>query len=222
VTTEPATTAATTTLAPGACAALPSMPAGSVESSSALIDVDVDGATDTVRTYAVDDAPTAGDWHVRIELAAGGGADVALPDDPAPGSVEVLGGTYIGSNVEPGPEGPRPAIFLVVGAGASTSLITLMRLDGCSPVVMGNAAFAVGAGVTHAAALRCEGVAGTSLLVEQRSELNGDGVTFDVTDTAYTRAGVDLVVYGAGPITTNQPSIPVAPKLIDCPGVADP
>jgi hypothetical protein len=101
-------------------------------------------------------------------------------------------------------------------------LITLMRFDGCNLVVMGNAAFAVGAGATHAATLRCEGVAGTSLLVEQRTELSGDGATFDVTDTAYSRSGIDLVVYGAGPITTNQPSIPAAPRLIDCSGVADP
>ena len=212
----------TTTLVPGACAALLPIPPGAVESASKLIDVDADGVTDTVRTYSIDDTPTSGDWHVRVELAAGGGSDIWVPDDPAPGSVKVLGGTYVGSSVEPGPEGPRPAIFVVVGAGASTSLISLMRLNGCLLEVMGNATFALGAGVNHAAALRCEGVAGTSLLVEQATELNRDGVTFDVTDTAYTRSGIDLVVYGSGPITTNQPSIPVMSNLIDCSGVDDP
>ena len=135
----PTTIVASTTLAPGAVCCAAGAPSWVGRVGHHLVDVDADGVTDTIRTYSVDDSPAAGDWHVRVELAAGGGADVALPDDPAPGAAKVLGATYVGSNVEPGPEGPRPAIFVTVGAGASASIISLMRLDGCSLVVMGGA-----------------------------------------------------------------------------------
>jgi hypothetical protein len=223
--TAPTTDAATTTtLAPGACPSLPSLPAGSVEASSKLIDVDADGASDTVRSYSVGVAPAAGSWHVRVELAVGGGVDLTVPEDPAPAAVKVLGGTYVGSDVEPGPGGLRPVIFVTTGAGASASIVTLFRLDGCNLVRMtvggaGEASFGLGGGVAHAESLRCEGVAGTLLLVDEQIMLNADGVTFDVTDTAYTRTLDDLVVYGAGPQTTNVPAMPTVTKLIDCPNV---
>jgi hypothetical protein len=217
------TTTTTTTLAPGACSAVPPFPAGAVESASKLIDVDADGVTDTGRTYSVGPTPGAGAWHIRVELAAGGGADYTVPTDPAPAAVKLLGATYVGSTVEPGPGGMRPVIFVTTGAGASASIVTLFRFDGCTLVKMGGGAeFPVGAGVMHADNLRCEGVAGTSLLVHQSIQSNDGGVTFDVTDTAYTRTGNDLTVYGAGPQTTNQPTMPTVPTLIDCPGVDHP
>ena len=82
----PTTTAPPTpTVAPTACPALPALPGGSVESASKLIDVDIDGATDTVRTYATSASPVAGDWHVRVELAGGGGADWRSLTTPPPG-----------------------------------------------------------------------------------------------------------------------------------------
>ena len=97
-----------------------------------------------------------------VELATGQGVDLALPDDPAPGAVVVLGGTYIGSDVDPGPGGMRPAIFVKTGSGASTSIISLFRLDECTLVAMGGGApFPVGASVTDSESLGCEGVAGT-------------------------------------------------------------
>ena len=188
-----------------------------------LVDVDADGLNDTVRTYSVDGSPSAGDWHVRVELAAGGGIDLGLPDDPAPGAVKMLGGAYVGSNVEPGPGGRRPALFVTTGAGASASIVTLFRVDGCAIVKMGGGAeFAVGAGVLHAQNLRCEGVAGTSLLVYEEIATNDGGVSFDVTDTAYTRSANDLVVYGAGAQTSNVAAMPAVPTLIDCSGVDHP
>jgi hypothetical protein len=226
--TAPATTVATTTtLAPSGCAGLPALGAGTTESASVLVDADADGITDTIRSYATSSSPVAGDWHVRVELAAGGGVDVALPDDPAPGAVKVLGGAYVGSTVEPGPGGMRPAIFVTTGSGASASIVTLFRLDTCNLVRMtvggaGEATFAVGAGVVHAENLRCDGVAGTSVLAYQEIQLNADGVTFDVTDTGYTRTANDLVIYGAGPFVSNEPAMPAVATLIDCQGVEHP
>ena len=221
-TTVPVTEPPTTTLAPTACPSLALLPAGSVESASKLVDADLDGLTDTVRSYALNGAPVAGDWHLRVELAAGGGVDVALPDDPAPGAVKILGGAYVGSTVEPGLGGTRPALFVTTGAGASASTVTLFRLDGCALVPMGAGSFTVGAGVTHGSNLRCDGTAGTSVLAYQDWALNADGVTFDVTDTGYTRNVNDLVIFGSGPQTTNQPAPPATATLIDCADVDHP
>ena len=205
------------------CTTLAAMPADAVESGNKSIDVDADGAPDVVRTYSVGAAPVAGDWHLRVELTTGQGVDIALPDDPAPGAVTVLGGTYIGSDVDPGPGGMRPAIFVKTGAGASTSIIALFRLDECTLVAMGGGTpFPVGASVTDAESLGCEGVAGTLLLTFHQAQLSGDGVTYEIIDTGYTRDGDNLVVYGAGPQTSNSPTLPPVTTLIDCPGIDQP
>ncbi|HZI43896.1 MAG TPA: hypothetical protein VFD53_01675, partial [Ilumatobacter sp.] len=205
------------------CTTLAAMPGDSTETANKLIDVDADGAPDVVRTYSVGAAPVAGDWHLRIELATGQGVDLALLDDPAPGAVVVLGASYIGSDVEPGPGGFAPAIFVKTGAGASTSIISLFRLSGCTLVAMGGGTpFPVGAAATHSESLRCEGVAGTMLLTFHQAQLSGDGVTYEVIDTGYTRDGDDLAVYGAGPQTTNAPTLPAVTTLIDCPGIDQP
>jgi hypothetical protein len=222
--TVPATLVPATTAPDGAqCSTLAAMPADAVESGNKSLDVDADGAADVVRTYSVGVAPVAGDWHLRVELATGQGVDLALPDDPAPGAVAVLGGTYIGSDVDPGPDGMRPAIFVKTGAGASTAVISLFRLDECTLVAMGGGTpFPVGASVTDAESLGCEGVAGTMLLTFHQAQLSGDGVTYEVIDTGYTRDGNNLVVYGAGSQTSNSPTLPTYPSLIDCPGIDQP
>jgi hypothetical protein len=213
-----------TTPSPGAeCTSLPDLPADAAETASKSIDVDADGAPDTVRTYSVGAAPVAGDWHLRVELATGQGVDVALADDPAPGAAVVLGGTYVGSDVDPGPGGLRPAIFVKTGAGASTSIISLFRLSECALVAMGGGTpFPVGASATHSESLGCEGVAGAMLLVFHQAQLSGDGVTYEVIDTGYTRDGDDLAVFGAGPQTSNSPTLPVVTSLIECPGIDQP
>ena len=214
---------ATTAPADAQCTTLAAMPADAIQNTDKWLDVDADGTPDVVRSYSVGTAPVAGDWHLRVELATGQGVDLALPDDPAPGTVMVLGGTYIGSDVDPGPGGMRPVIFVQTGAGASTAIISLYRLDGCTLVAMGGGTpFPVGASVTNAESLGCEGVAGTSLLTFHQAQLSGDGLTYEVIDTGYTRDGNTLVVYGAGPQTSNSPALPVYPRLIDCPGIDQP
>ena len=219
-----ATLVPTTAAPPGAqCTTLAAMPADAVESGNKSIDVDADGGPDVVRTYSVGAAPIAGDWHVRVELATGQGVDLAVPDDPAPGAVVVLGGTYIGSDVEPGPGGMRPAIFVKTGSGAATSVISLFRLDECTLVTMGGGTpFPVGASVTDSESLGCEGVAGALLLTFHQAQLSGDGVNYEVIDTGYTRDGNNLAVYGDGPQTTTSPTLPPPAPLIDCPGIDQP
>jgi hypothetical protein len=117
----------------------------------------------------------------------------------------------------------RPAILVTTGAGASTSIVALFRFDGCTLAEMGGGPpFPVGAAATHAESLRCEGVAGTALLAYRQVQLAGDGVNYEVVDTGYTRDGNDLSVYGSGPLTAIEPTMPVAATLIDCPGIAQP
>ena len=55
------------------------------------------------------------------------------------------------------------------------------------------------------------------LLTFHQAQLSGDGVTYEVIDTGYTCDGDDLAVYGAGPQTTNAPTLPAVTTLIDCP-----
>jgi hypothetical protein len=168
-------------------------------------------------------APAAGGWHLRAELATGQVLDLTLPDDPAPAAAKVLGATYVGSTVDPGAGGMRPAIFVTTGAGASTAIVSLFLFDGCALVAMGGGPpFPVGAAATHAESLRCEGVAGTSLLAYRQVQLAGDGVNYEVIDTGYTREGNDLTIYGSGPITATEATMPIAATLIDCLGVNQP
>jgi hypothetical protein len=185
-----------------------------------LVDADADGAMDTVRSYAANGSPGAGDWHLRVELAAGGGADLALPFDPAPAGVTVLGGTYIGSVADPGPQGLRPVIFATVGSGASASIIGLFRLDGCNLVEMGDSV-PVGGGVMHSEHLRCEGVAGTSLLVYVTTEFDVGAGVHEITETPFTRADNTLVAYAAPLVWTNA-VLPSFELIENCGGVSLP
>ena len=66
------------------------------------------------------------------------------------------------------------------------------------------AAFPVGATVTHTESLRCDGTAGADGAGLHPGLANADGVTFDVTETGYARDGNNLVVFGAGSITSNE------------------
>lgn len=186
---------------PDGCAQLGPIPSGAVARTSSSLDADGDGAADEVTAYAIGPNPGEGDWHLRVSFAAGGGSDITLAEDPAPGVIRVLGSAYLGSTVEPGPGGLRPALFVWTGSGASARVVGLYRVDGCELAAMtsptgGPAGFVVGASVGHQEGLRCEGVAGTSLLVEVLSEPDATGSSFAVTRRAYTRDGNALVVYG--------------------------
>lgn len=183
-----------------------------------MIDVDADGALDTVRSYTASGSPGAGDWHLRVELAGGGGDDLTLPFDPAPAGVEVLGGAYVGSSVDPGPEGTRPAIFATVGAGASATIIGLYRLVGCDLQPMAGGEFPVGGGVMHTEHLRCEGVAGTSLLVYITTQYDDVAMQHEITQAAHTRDGNSLVLYASS--IALEPTLPTFDLIENCGNVS--
>jgi hypothetical protein len=202
---------------PSACPSLPAIPSGAIETGASLIDVDADGSLDTVRSYTASSSPGAGDWHLRVELAGGGGDDLTLPFDPAPAGVEVLGGAYIGSTVDPGPEGTRPAIFTTVGAGASATIIGLYRLVGCDLQSMGEE-FPVGGGVMHTEHLRCEGVAGTSLLVYITTQYDDVADQHEITNAAYSRVDNTLVLQMSS--IRIEPTLPTFDLIENCGNVS--
>jgi hypothetical protein len=199
-------------------------PDGITTISAKHIDVDADGTLDLVATYIMNTPDVPGNWHLRVELADGGAVDVAFDEDPSPGAITVLGSTYVGSNVEPGPGGLRPVLFVTTGAGASSSIVTLFRLDGCTLASMGDeSTFVLGAGVMHAEMMFCDGVSGASLLTYRTSEFDPTTMEHTVTETAFTRSGNDLVVYGAGPITYVTDVLPPNDGIISgCGGVDHP
>lgn len=214
------------TVAKTECAVIGPLPAVAAQQNVVQADVDADGAIDTVVSYALGPNPVAGDWHLRVTFASGGGSDIALAENPAPGTVRVLGTAYIGSTVDPGVGGMRPTIFVWTGAGASARTVGLYRVDGCELATMTApggqpASMVVGASVGHQEGVRCEGVAGTSLVVEVLSEPN-PVAGFDVTRRAFSRDGNSLVLHGSAQVLT-QPDPPAeAGQIVGCGDVPSP
>ena len=60
------------------------------------------------------------------------------------------------------------------------------------------------------------------LLAFHQAQLSRRWRHVEVIDTGYTRDGNDLAVYGAGPQTSNSPTLPALTTLIDCPGIDQP
>jgi len=107
----------TTTVAAG-CPALPAGPAA-FEATNAAGDFDGDGRQDRLVTAR---AAAGGAWKVRMELAAGGGAEAELPASAQ--GVKAVGGTAL--DVTPG-----QAAFAVVGQGAGGPNVGLFVLQAC-------------------------------------------------------------------------------------------
>ncbi len=202
------------------CAVLGALPAGAARVRTLSADLDGDGAADTVTSYAVGTRPGAGDWHLRVSFAAGGGSDTAVAEDPAPGEVRVLGAVVLGAGSEPGGETARPVLFVLTGSGASARTVGLYRVDGCDLLPMVDragrqASFLVGASVGHQEGLRCENAGDGSTLVEVQSAPN-PASGYDVTRRTYTRDGNQLVVLGNG-VTRTEPDAPAeSGRIVDC------
>ncbi len=207
------------------CFPYPSASPDAHETGTASADVDGDGADDKLITYWLGASPGVGDWHLRVELADGGGADIAFPFDPAPAAARVLGAHYLGSIAGSSLPDARAAIFVVTGAGASTSIVSLYRLDGCAlvPFMLDSgdpASFPVGAGVMHASHVSCH-VAGDMARMDWVGiEANADGTEFTITDTSYSRIGT-IIKPIASSIRT-EATMPEVPALINCDGVVSP
>lgn len=202
------------------CAVLAALPSGAARVRTLTADLDGDGAADTVTSYALGTRPAAGDWHLRVSFAAGGGSDTTVAEDPAPGEVRVLGAVVLGASSEPGGEPVRPVFFALTGSGASARTVGLYRVDGCDllPLVDRSghqASFLVGASVGHQEGLRCENAGYGSTLVEVQSATNAAS-GYDVTRRTFTRDGNQLVVLGNG-MTRTEPDAPEeSGRIVGC------
>jgi hypothetical protein len=196
------------------------VPAAASSLSSAAGDVDADGTPDEVTAYAATSDPGEGDWHLRVDFGGGGGSDLTLTDNPAPGAVRVLGTAPIGPDEDPTPGGSRPTMFVWTGSGASARTIGLFWVDGCELTSVtlegGPASFVVGASVGHQEGLRCEAVAGATVIVEVLSEPDASGTGHNVTARAYTRAGQELVPHGEVQQTVSEAPPPEAGQILGC------
>ncbi len=178
-TTEESTTttevAATTTQAATGCPDTP-VEAGATNMTSAVGDLDGDGASDEPTAYLA-----GSEWHLHVTLSSGGGADIVVTEPSADvGGVEMLGGVDVNGDGD-------DELWAKVGAGASVELVGLYDLAGCDLVAATRggapAVFPVGGSVLNVAGVRCDDVDDNGALdfVVELSASSTDGVTFEGT-----------------------------------------
>ncbi len=182
----------TTTTAEPACPEA-DLPTNTAALSEAGGDVDGDGRADVLSTYLVDDA----EWHLHVELARGGGADVAL-DAFASEAVTVLGGADVDGD-------GADEIWARTGAGASATILGLARFANCTltqvTFIGGRPAeFAIGGSVGTASGLACEvdddvEVVPDAHLTAFTATNSGDD-QYEIEATGYTLDGAVLVRTG--------------------------
>lgn len=175
-TARPATNSATCPLA--------AIGAGATDVTTKPGDFDGNGVADTLRTYKLGST-----WHLRVELAGGAsGHDLVVPGvDPGTG-LKAVGGFNLDEN-------QSNEAFVVIGGGASTTLVAIFVFNNCQltrVTEMGNAAtFPVGASAQRRTGLSC--VLGTALQTLSASAPPNTGTPFTGTRTTYDLVGSDLV-----------------------------
>jgi len=149
-TTTSTSTTTTTTTMPSVCPTPVALKEGTLKFAGVAGDFDGDGFSDEMLTYQA--APN--DWRVRVVFADGGGADAEI--------------THIDDLIPPRPIGGFDAdgdgsdeAFVIVGAGASTTLVGLFDVANCVVTRVSNggvpAVFSVGASVGAGSGLVCPG-----------------------------------------------------------------
>lgn len=198
---EEVTTAAPTTATAAAstgaaltegCGELEAVPAGASSIVRREEDLDVDGRADVVTTYAAVERPGRGDWRLRVELGRGGGSELVVAEDPAPGAVTVLGSARLGLVAQ-----AEPVLFVWTSSGASARSVTLFALDGCqlSPLTRqsgGEATFLVGGSAAHQEGVRCDTTDDGNVVTEITSEAVAGG--YEIIEQTFTKTGNTLTV----------------------------
>lgn len=216
-TTPPTTTTTTTTTATTApaCADAPA-PAAEVRATTASADLDGDGRADTVTVAGAGSDDQPGPWQIVATLASGHRRAAPIVDADAVDlrqAVRVLGVA---------PVGGTPTAFVVVGSGASTSVVGLFQLVGCdlARVTIGGtrpATLAVGGTVTHLDGIRCEAGGGLTVL----TATSVDGVTYSATQAAATITDGVLQLDRQPPQDLPADQLDAYGQLV-CPGVQPP
>jgi hypothetical protein len=178
VTAGPTTTVAT--IPPCAAVAVPADASGMTELEA---EVDGDGQPDVLRTFLVGDV-----WHLQVQVAAGGGAELDLATADA-GGVGLVGGADVDGD-------GRDEIWARVGSGASATILGLARYDACALVRVAIAGapaeLPVGGSVGSAAGIECRSP-GVDADLSVFSAMHRDESQYDVTATEYDLQGAELV-----------------------------
>jgi len=178
VTAGPTTTLATIPPCPAV-----SVPAEASEVTELDGDVDGDGEADLLRTFLVGDA-----WHLQVEVAAGGGAELDLAAADAAG-VGLVGGADVDGD-------GRDEVWARVGSGASATILGLARYDTCAltrvTIAGSPAELPVGGSVGSAAGVEC-GSPGIDADLTVFSALHRGDSQYDVTATEYDLQGTELL-----------------------------
>jgi hypothetical protein len=185
-TTTEATT--TTTQAP-ACPAV-SVPGGAQEVTELDGDADGDGTDDELRTYRVGEE----EWHLQVELAADGGADLVLPSFG--GGVGLIGGADVDGD-------GQDEVWARTGSGASATIVGLAKLVDCALVRVtfptGELAeLPIGGSVGTTSGVAC----GDAVLTAYTATFT-EGSTYEVAATTYGLEGTALLERGTDTTTVD-------------------
>ncbi len=167
-----------TTIVSTGCPNLPA-PTATVEASTAAGDFDGDGRPDRLVTGRVG---AGGAWKVRMELAAGGGAETELPAGAE--GVKAIGGAQLDV-------GPAQAAFAAVGRSAAGPNVGLFVLRACKVervTLAGQPAeLAVRTGAESRAGVGCQGPG-----LVAYAATSSDGRFYQARTTSYLLVGLVL------------------------------
>ena len=155
----------------------------------AAADLDGDDHDDQLQSYRVGDA----EWHLRVSLARGGGADLEIT--PPNGSfVTVLGGADIDGD-------GADELWAQTGQGASAAILGIARLVGCDLVRVTTsggdpAELPVGGSVGTASGVECEARSDSAAHLTTYTASNQGGDRYEVRATEHVLDGAALVSRG--------------------------
>jgi hypothetical protein len=163
-------------------------------------DVDGDGADDLLRTFRVGD-----EWHLGVELARGGGADLVLASYG--GGIGIIGGADVDGD-------GNDEIWAQTGAGASATIVGLARFADCSLELVSFASgspaeMAVGGSVGTAGGLECTTPPGGPGQLSTYTLTFRDDTTYDLRTVRYHLEGTTLVEDGdeTGTVAAASPDL---------------
>ena len=197
----PPTASTTTTEAPTSttveapvCPAV-SVPEGAEDVTEADGDADGDHEADELRSYRVGE-----EWHLQVELAADGGADIVIPTFG--GAAGVIGGADVDRD-------GTDEVWARTGSGASATIVGLARLVDCELVrvtfATGEPAeLPVGGSVGTASGLTCTSDVAPSADLTAFTATYTEGTTYDVVATTYALEGTTLTEQGTSSFTVDS------------------
>jgi hypothetical protein len=183
-TTSSTATASTPTSAASGCNTV-GVPDDAADRVDLVGDVDGDDAADQLHSYRLGDV-----WHLQVELAAGGGAD--LPIDSFGDAVRLVGPFDLDGD-------GADEVWAHTGSGASAEILGIVRFADCALAQVGfaegsPAELPVGGSVGSAAGVACSPGDGADLVIYAAS--SADGSSYDLVASSYTLEGHLLVAAG--------------------------